>query len=238
MQKEPVVLVVDDEPDIRDLVAFHLERAGYTVLRASDGEQALGLLWDEEIDLLVLDLMMPGIGGLEVLKSVRENKRTEHLPVVLLTAKVTETDRIVGFELGTDDYVSKPFSVKELIARIKALLRRTHGINNDNTFEIPGFRVSFASHKMVVDGKTVEFSPKEFALLEYLFRRKNTVVSRDQILEKVWGMDSSVDDRVVDVNITRMREKMGNAKRLLKTVKGFGYMFDPEASTNKVAADS
>ncbi|OGS34854.1 MAG: hypothetical protein A2293_07005 [Elusimicrobia bacterium RIFOXYB2_FULL_49_7] len=226
MEYDPTILVVDDETDILDLVAFHLERAGFSVLKAKDGETALSILWDENVDLAILDLMLPGVSGLEVLKALRENKRTENLPVILLTAKTAEVDKIVGFELGTDDYVSKPFSVKELIARVKALLKRTGGFSGENGYAKLGFSVDFASHRIKSDGKTMEFSPKEFAILEYLFRRKDTVISREQILDKVWGMDAEVDDRVVDVNITRMREKMGQAKKIIRTVKGYGYMFD------------
>lgn len=225
MNREPVILVVDDEPDIRDLVSFHLERAGMTVFKAGDGESALSVLWDENIDLVVLDLMLPGLSGLEVLKTLRENKRTENLPVILLTAKTAEVDRIIGFELGTDDYMCKPFSVKELLARVKALLKRSSGLTGACTFACDGFSVNFSSHQIRIEGKPVEFSPKEFAILDYLFQRRNAVVSRDQLLEKIWGMEAEVDSRVVDVNITRMREKMGRAKRLLKTVKGYGYMF-------------
>ncbi len=230
MTNEPKILVVDDETDILDLVAFHLERAGLTVLKAKDGETALSILWDENVDLLVLDLMLPGVNGLEVLKTLRENKRTENLPVILLTAKTAEVDKIVGFELGTDDYVCKPFSVKELIARVKALLKRTTGFAGENAYAGEGFSVNFNSHRIKVDGKAVEFSPKEFAILEYLFHQRNKVIGRDQLLNKAWGMDSEVDDRVVDVNITRMREKMGRAKKLIKTVKGYGYMFDTSVS--------
>jgi len=226
MTNEPKILVVDDEADILDLVSFHLERAGFTVLKAKDGESAISILWDENIDLLVLDLMLPGLSGLEVLKSLRENKRTESLPVILLTAKTAEIDKIVGFELGTDDYVCKPFSVKELIARVRALLKRTSGFDNENTYAGEGLSVNFNSHRIKIDGKAVEFSPKEFAILEYLFRQRNKVIGRDQLLNKFWDMDAEVEDRVVDVNITRMREKMGRAKKLIKTVKGYGYMFD------------
>ncbi|MBL8029558.1 MAG: response regulator transcription factor [Fibrobacteres bacterium] len=229
MMTEPTVLVVDDEVDILELVSFHLERAGFNVLQAKDGETALSILWDENIDLVVLDLMLPGINGLEVLKNLRENKRTESLPVILVTAKTTEVDRIVGFDLGTDDYVCKPFSVKELIARVKALLKRSGSYGGENTFNAQGFSVNFTNHKIFVDMKPVEFSPKEFAILEYLYRNRNAVIGRDQILDKVWGMDTSVDDRVVDVNITRIREKMGVAKKIIRTVKGYGYIFDPDA---------
>lgn len=223
MVNDARILVVDDEADIRELVVFHLERAGFTVLQAGDGEKALSLLWDDPADLVVLDVMMPGLSGLEVLKTLREDKRTRALPVILLTAKTAEVDRIVGFEMGTDDYVCKPFSVKELVARVKALLKRSAG---DDAFSAMGLTVDFLSHRITVNGKPVEFSPREFGILEYLFRRKNKVAGRELILEKVWGLDAEVDARVVDVNVTRMREKMGGAKRLIKTVKGYGYMFD------------
>jgi two-component system alkaline phosphatase synthesis response regulator PhoP len=229
MKTEPNILVVDDEVDILELVSFHLERAGFNVLKAKDGETALSIVWDENIDLVVLDLMLPGMNGLEVLKSIKENKRTENIPVILLTAKTTEVDRIVGFELGTDDYVCKPFSVKELTARVKALLRRSSDYGGENSFIVEGFSVNFTNHKIYVEQKLVDFSPKEFALLELLYRSRNAVISREQILDKVWGMDASVDDRVVDVNITRIREKMGKAKKIIRTVKGYGYIFDPDA---------
>lgn len=226
MNQVPVILVVDDEADILDLVAFHLEQADYRVLKARDGETALSLLWDETVDLLVLDLMLPGLSGLEVLKTLRENSRTKKLPVILLTAKTAEVDKIIGFELGTDDYVCKPFSVKELMARIKALLKRASGRDGENAFSAQGFSINFSSHKCSFNGDAIELSPKEFGILEFLFRRRNQVVERELLLEKVWGQDAEMDLRVVDVNITRLREKMNTAKTLIKTVKGYGYMFD------------
>ncbi len=226
MNKMKKILIVEDETDIRELVAFHLEKEGFSALQASTGEAGLSMLWDENIDLVILDLMMPGVNGLEVLKAIRDNKRTMRLPVILLTAKATEVDKIIGFQLGTDDYVCKPFSVKELMVRIKALLRRTGGFTDESGFSVEGFSINFNSHKIFVDGRSVDFSPKEFGLFEYLYRNKNIVVGRGQLLDKVWGMDASVDERVVDVNITRLREKMDRAKKLIKTVKGYGYMFD------------
>ena len=146
----------------------------------------------------------------------------------MLTAKTTDVDKIIGFELGTDDYVTKPFSVKELVARVQALLKRTSGFDRAGTFAVKGFQVNFNSHKITADGKSIEFSPREFAILELLHRNLGNVLGRGQILEKVWGMDADVDERVVDVNITRMREKMGSAKDALKTVKGYGYRLDPD----------
>ncbi|MFH0920422.1 MAG: response regulator transcription factor [Fibrobacterota bacterium] len=227
MLKEPRILVVDDEKDIRELVVFHIERAGYTALQAGDGEAALSTLWDEAVDLVILDLMLPGQNGLEVLKTLRADPRTARLPVILLTAKTTEVDRIVGFEMGTDDYVTKPFSVKELIARVKALLRRSRGPEAGESYRSNGFTINFVSHLITLDGAPVEFSPREFALFELLYRNLGAVVGRGQILEQVWGLDAEVDERVVDVNITRLREKMGAAKAKLKTVKGYGYRLDP-----------
>ncbi|OGJ85741.1 MAG: hypothetical protein A2268_09060 [Candidatus Raymondbacteria bacterium RifOxyA12_full_50_37] len=226
MSQVPCILVVDDEADIRDLICFHVEKDGLKALTAGNGEAALSIIWDERIDLVILDLMMPGMNGLEVLQSVRENKRTAKLPVILLTAKATEVDKIIGFNLGADDYVTKPFSVKELIARVHSLLKRSMGFTREAVFSAHGLTVNFNSHKITVEEKPVEFSPKEFAIFECLYSSRNSVVDRIQILEKIWGMDTIVDERVVDVNITRMREKMGRAKSILKTVKGYGYMLD------------
>lgn len=230
MENYPNILIVDDEEDILDLIAYHLEKEDMRVLKAGDGEHALNLLWDEHVDLLILDLMLPGINGLEVLKTLRADTRTENLPVILLTAKTTEIDRIVGFELGTDDYICKPFSVKELMARVKALLKRAAGFSKDNVFRNEDIVINFQSHKITAGGKPVELTPREFAILAYLHKRRETVISRAQLLDKIWGMDSEVDDRAVDVNITRLRDKLGGAKKLIKTVKGYGYMFDTGAS--------
>jgi DNA-binding response OmpR family regulator len=230
MENYPNILIVDDEEDILDLIAYHLEKEEMRILKAKDGEHALNILWDEQVDLVILDLMLPGINGLEVLKTLRSDARTENLPVILLTAKTTEIDRIVGFELGTDDYICKPFSIKELVARVKALLKRAAGFLKDNVFSGHDIVINFQSHKITAAGKPVELTPREFAILAYLYRRRETVISRAQLLDKIWGMDSSVDDRAVDVNITRLREKLGRAKRLIKTVKGYGYMFDTGAS--------
>lgn len=228
MNQNPNILVVDDEEDILELVKYNLEKADYGVITASDGETALDLLWDENIDLVILDLMLPGINGLDVLKTLRNDKRTESIPVILLTAKTTEIDRIVGFELGTDDYVCKPFSVKELVVRTKALLKRSGWQDQDTVLEKGALYINFNKHKVTVEKHALDLSPKEFAILDYLFRKKDKVISREQLLEKIWGLDSTVDVRAVDVNIARLRDKLGKAKKVIKTVKGYGYMLDLE----------
>ena len=224
------ILVVDDEKDIVELVTFHLEQKGFSVLKAGDGETALSILFDENVDLLILDLMLPGMNGLEVLKSLREHPRIAGLPVILLTAKAAEVDKIVGFEMGTDDYLTKPFSVKELVARVEALLRRAGGFNREGAFSAMGFAVDFRSHKASVNGAPVELSPREFAILEFLHSHRGRVMSRRQILEKAFGMDAAAEERAVDVNLARLRDKMGPAKAALRTVKGYGYCLDPAAA--------
>lgn len=225
MTKQPVILVADDEEDILLLVEYHLKKAGYKVLTAPEGRTALDQIWDEKIDLVVLDIMMPEVDGLQVLKAIREDTRTRKMPVIMLTAKSSETDRIVGFELGADDYVCKPFSIKELVSRVKALLRRTGSSGDDGSFMGGVLTVHFESHQVKVTGSELELTPKEYGILEYLIRKKNTVLSREQILEEIWGMNSTVELRAVDVNIRRLREKLKEAAGAIKTIKGYGYIF-------------
>ncbi|MFH1761736.1 MAG: response regulator transcription factor [bacterium] len=226
MNQEPKILVVDDEEDILDLIRFHFEKADFKVISATNGESALDILWDEDIDLVVLDLMLPGINGLDVLKTLRNDDRTQNIPVILLTAKSTEIDRIVGFELGTDDYVCKPFSVKEVVARTRALLKRAGWQDRDSILQTGELYINFNKHKVKVDDKQLELSPKEFAILDYLYRKRDKVISREHLLERIWGFDSTAGTRAVDVNIARLRDKLGSAKHFIKTVKGYGYMMD------------
>ncbi|MFP4520665.1 MAG: response regulator [Fibrobacterota bacterium] len=226
MNKDPSILVVDDEEDILELVAYNLERSENKVFKAKDGESALDTLWDENIDLVILDVMLPGMNGLDVLRTMRDDPRTESIPVILLTAKSTEIDKIVAFELGTDDYICKPFSVKELVVRSRAILKRVHGYDKNVIFTKGDLQVNFNKHKIMVKDQVLNLSPKEFAILEYLYKKRDKVMSRDDILEKIWGMDSTVDIRTVDVNITRLRDKLGPVKKILKTVKGYGYILD------------
>ncbi|NPV03815.1 MAG: phosphate regulon transcriptional regulator PhoB [Syntrophaceae bacterium] len=227
----PRILIVDDEKDIVDLVAYNLEKEGYEVLKALDGEKALALVRAKRPDLVVLDLMLPGIQGLEVCKRLRRDAETAAVPIIMLTAKGEELDKILGLEVGADDYVTKPFGVKELVARIRAVLRRSAAgarPEKPEVFEFKGLRIDMRSYEVTVDGRRVTLSPTEFKLLRFLSQNPGRVYSRDQILDKVWGDESFVEPRTVDVHIRRLRsqiERDENSPAYILTVRGIGYKF-------------
>ena len=227
----PRILIVDDEKDIVDLVAYNLEKEGYEVLKALDGEKALALVRAKKPALVVLDLMLPGIQGLEVCKRLRRDAETASVPIIMLTAKGEELDRVIGLEVGADDYVTKPFSVKELVARVKAVLRRSGaGGQPDGTevFEFKGLRIDMKSYEVTVGGRRVTLSPTEFKLLRFLSQNPGRVYSRDQILDRVWGDESFVEPRTVDVHVRRLRaqiEEDENSPTYIVTVRGVGYKF-------------
>jgi two-component system, OmpR family, alkaline phosphatase synthesis response regulator PhoP len=227
----PKILVVDDEKDIVDLVAYNFEKEGYEVLKAYDGEGAIRVARSEKPDMIVLDLMLPGIQGLEVCKEIRRNADTAGIPVIMLTARGEELDKVIGLEVGADDYVTKPFSVKELVARVKAVLRRADARKMPGTaeiFEFKGLRIDFASYEVTVDGKKVSISRTEFNLLRFLSSNPGRVYSREQILDKVWGDESFVEPRTVDVHVRRLRaqiERDENNPHYIVTVRGVGYKF-------------
>jgi phosphate regulon transcriptional regulator PhoB len=225
------ILIVDDEKDIVELIAYNLEQEGFTVLRAYDGQAAWETVKTEKPNLAVLDLMLPGISGLEVCKLIRRHRETESLPVIMVTAKSDQVDKILGLELGADDYMTKPFHVRELIARIRAVLRRSEGRKDHDlpeTFIYRGLEIDFPSCTVTVDGKKVGMSSREFKLLQFLTRRPGRVYSRDQLLEHVWGDETFVEPRTVDVHISRLRaviEKDKENPRYILTVRGIGYKF-------------
>ena len=225
------ILVVDDEKDIVDLVAYNLEKEGYETLKALDGESALRLIRTKSPDLVVLDLMLPGIQGLEICKRIRKDPETAAIPIIMLTAKGAEIDRVIGLEVGADDYVTKPFSVKELLARIKAVLRRTEirsTADQAEVSEFKGLRIDTRSYEVTVDGKRVDLSPTEFKLLKFLSRNPGRVYSREQILDQVWGDDAFVEPRTVDVHIRRLRSRIERDESrpdYIVTVRGAGYKF-------------
>lgn len=227
----PRILMVDDEKDIVDLVAYNLEKEGYETLKALDGEKALQLVRTKTPDLVVLDLMLPGIQGLEVCKRIRKDPETASIPIIMLTAKGAEIDKIVGLELGADDYITKPFSVKELLARIKAVLRRSEArraAGQAEVFEFKGLHINFKSYEVTVDGKRVDLSPTEFRLLKFLSRNPGRVYSREQILDRVWGDEAFVEPRTVDVHIRRLRSRIEHDESspdYIVTVRGAGYKF-------------
>jgi len=220
------ILVVDDEPDLLELVRFTLDRAGFRVETAASGEEALSRLRRSVPDLLVLDLMLPDLSGEEVCRRVRGDPGLSGLPVIMLTAKSEEVDRVVGFELGADDYVTKPFSPRELVLRVKALLRRSYeAAASSAPLERGPLRLDPERHRCAVDGEEVELTAKEFQLLEVLMRRPGRVMTREKLLDEVWGSDIAVTSRTIDTHLKRLREKLGAAADLIQTVRGLGYRF-------------
>jgi phosphate regulon transcriptional regulator PhoB len=225
------ILIVDDEKDLVDLMVYNLEREGFQTLRAYDGETALKLAVSKKPDLIILDLMLPGVQGMEVCKKIRQNPETAAMPIIMLTAKGEEIDKVLGLEFGADDYVTKPFSVKEMMARIKAVLRRMepHGTKEkDEIFEFKELRIDFRSYEVFLGNRKLELSPTEFKLLKFLSHHPGRVYSRDQILDAVWSDESFVEPRTVDVHIRRLRaqiEKDAEEPQYIITVRGVGYKF-------------
>jgi two-component system alkaline phosphatase synthesis response regulator PhoP len=222
-------MVIDDEKNIRELIKFNLENAGYEVVLVGDGQAGLDRL-DETFDLIVLDLMLPGIDGLTFCRKVRTNNSTGYIPIIMLTAKGEEVDRIIGLEMGADDYLTKPFSPRELLARIKAILRRVNTlevekVGNENISPIKRgqLELDIQSHEVSVNGELLELTPKEFDLLKLLLLNEGKVLTRDLLLQKIWGYEYAGDTRTVDVHIRRLRQKIG--EDFIITVRGVGYKF-------------
>lgn len=222
------VLVVDDEPDIRDLVVFHLEREGFRVRTARTGADALKQVKTSAPDLIILDLMLPELDGLEVCRRLRHDPATSFIPVIMLTAKGDEVDRVVGLEIGADDYVTKPFSPKELVARIRAILRRSRPGAGPSVFSIGALRVDVGKHIVAVGEREVPLTAKEFDLLRALIEARGRVLSREVLLDRVWGYARAgeIESRTVDVHVRRLRQKLGAEVRRILTVKNVGYRFE------------
>ena len=222
------VLVVEDEPDIRSLIVHHLERDGFRCRAVASGPEALSAVRTAVPDLVVLDLMLPGMDGLEVCRRLRASVAT--LPIIMLTAKADEVDRIVGLELGADDYVVKPFSPKELVARVRAVLRRAGRRDVTHPLTAGGISLDPERHHVTVDGAAVALTPKEFELLQTLMEAAGRVLSREHLLNHVWGYARAdeVESRTVDVHVRRLRAKLGAAGSRIATVKTIGYRFDAE----------
>ncbi len=220
------ILVVDDEPDAVELVAFNLKAAGFDVITAEDGESALTKARTFAPDLVVLDVMLPAVDGLEVCKIMRRDPATSGLPIIMLTAKAGEIDRVLGLELGADDYMTKPFSPRELVLRIKNLLtRRQAPSEKPDHFQFAELTIDVPRHLVQVGDKRVDLTPTEFKLLTVLAERRGRVQSRERLLQDVWDYDSLVDTRTVDTHVRRLREKLADAARFLDTVRGVGYRF-------------
>ena len=224
------VLVVEDEPDIRNLIVHHLTRDGFRCDTAGNGTEALTRLRKGLPDLVVLDLMLPGIDGLEVCRRVRADPTTAALPIIMLTAKADEVDRVVGLELGADDYLAKPFSPKELVARVRAVLRRARPTETARPLAVGPVSLDPARHAVSVSGRAVELTPKEFDLLHALLAAAGRVLTREHLLNRVWGYAHAdmIESRTVDVHIRRLRSKLGDAERRIATIKGVGYRFEKE----------
>ncbi len=221
------ILVIDDEKNIRDLIKYNLEQEGFEVLVAEDGEKGLDQL-TSEVDLIILDLMLPGIDGLEVCRKIKKNDLLAQIPIIMLTARGEEVDKVVGLEIGADDYMVKPFSPRELLARIRAVLRRIDIPPKNTSAEknrLTGgdLTINLKSHEVKVGGEKINLTPKEFDLLRLLVANKNNVFSRESLLEKVWDYSYGGTTRTVDVHIRRLRSKIGEQK--IETVRGVGYKF-------------
>ena len=218
-----LVMVIEDEKAIRDLVRYNFERAGYRVSTASDGEAGLKDIFASRPDVVVLDLMLPGQSGLEILRELRGEPLTRDIPVIVLTARGAEMDKLLGFENGADDYLTKPFGVRELIARVKALLRRSKPERGETVIEAGALRVDPAAREARFRDRLLELTPREFDLLAFLARHPGRVLSRDELLRKVWGYNYVGETRTVDVHIRRLRQKLGEAEPVIETVTGAGY---------------
>lgn len=225
------VLIVEDERDIRDLVVLHLQRDGYQVSTAGSGEEALLQVKQSPPDVVLLDLMLPGMSGLEVCRRLRQEQGTATLPILMLTAKADEVDRVVGLEMGADDYVVKPFSPKELVARVHALLRRSRPAPEAAPVTFGALTIDPGTHRASVGGKVVPLTPKEFDLLRALVEARGRVLSREFLLDRVWAYARAdeIESRTVDVHVRRLRVKLGAEGRRILTVKSVGYRFDPDA---------
>jgi len=225
MSKERI-LIVDDEADIVELVRYNLEKEGYTTLVAFSGEEALAMAAEKMPDLVVLDLMLPGIDGLEVTRQIRSNEKTVGIPIVMLTAKGEETDIVTGLELGANDYISKPFSPRELVARIRGILRRRITTDRKESLTMVGpLAIDHGRHRVTLDGKPLELTFSEFQALSFLAAKKGWVFTRGQIVDAVHGVNYAVTERSVDVTIAGLRKKMGTCAGFIETVRGVGYRF-------------
>ncbi len=228
---EEIILVVEDELHIRELISFNLKSKGYNILEADNGISALKIIKSQKPDLVLLDLMLPGMDGFEVCKEVRRELDICDIPIIMLTAKGEEFDRVLGLELGADDYITKPFSVRELLARVKAVLRRTSlkAVSNNLTFG--NIIIDFEKHEVIKAGVRVDLTLKEFELLEMLVKNKGRVLTRELLLDKIWGYEYIGETRTVDVHIRHLRQKIEDDDknpRYIETIRGVGYRFNLE----------
>ena len=220
----PTILIVEDELDLQQILAYNLEHAGYTVRVAGTGRDALRLAQEEPPQLVLLDLMLPDMPGTQICKQLKEDPRTQAVPVVMLTARGEESDRVLGFELGADDYVVKPFSVRELLLRTQAILRR-HAVPADDVLAVRELRLDRAAHRVWAEEREIKLTALEFRLLQLLLEERGRVLTRGLLLEKVWNIDAEITTRTVDTHVKRLREKLGSSGDYIETVRGVGYRF-------------
>ena len=221
----PKILVVEDEPNQVELIEFNLNSEGYEVIVAQDGEEALDLAEEETPDLILLDWMLPKVSGIEVCRQLRRSKMTREIPIVMLTARSEESDKIRGLDIGADDYITKPYSIKELLARVRAAMRRPAASVISDQMTVGKIVVDLQKHLVAIDGLQVNLGPTEYRLLVTLMQSPERVFSRNQLLDNVWGISADVDTRTVDVHVARLRKviEVGANKNIIRTVRGFGY---------------
>ena len=221
----PKILVVEDEPNQVELIEFNLNSEGYEVIVAQDGEEALNLAEEENPDLILLDWMLPKVSGIEVCRQLRRSKMTREIPIVMLTARSEESDKIRGLDIGADDYITKPYSIKELLARVRAAMRRPAASVISDQLTVGKIVVDLQKHLVAIDGLQVNLGPTEYRLLVTLMQSPERVFSRNQLLDNVWGISADVDTRTVDVHVARLRKviEVGANKNIIRTVRGFGY---------------
>lgn len=225
------VLIVDDESAIREMIAVALEMADYRVLEADNAQSAHALIVDDQPDLLLLDWMMPGTSGIELARRLKREETTAELPIILLTAKSEEDNKILGLEAGADDYITKPFSPRELVARLKAVLRRTTPRGIEDAVEVEGLTLDPASHRVSAHGQSLEIGPTEYRLLQFFMTHQERAYTRSQLLDQVWGGNVYVEERTVDVHIRRLRKALGDRyDHLIQTVRGTGYRFSTKVA--------
>jgi len=222
------ILIVEDDPDIRELLRFNLEKAGYTLFLAEDGEKALTLARKHSPDIILLDLMLPGVDGLEVCRTLKKDPELQRIPVIMVTAKGEELDRVVGLELGADDYVVKPFSLREVVLRIRKILDRGERQTAPSILKADPLVLDLDAHTARLDDQFLELTATEFRLLTYLLRHRGRVQTREMLLDRVWGYSFEGYARTIDTHIRRVRKKMGEAQNLIETVRGVGYRFQAQ----------
>lgn len=226
------ILIIEDEPAIREMIAFALRTQSYQPICVQDGKEALQAIADKIPDLILLDWMLPGMSGIELVKRFRKEEKTKDVPIIMLTAKGEEADRLTGFEQGADDYVVKPFSARELLARIKAVLRRSRETEDDGSIQMGRMRLDASQQKLLVGAESVHIGPTEYRLLHFFMSHANRIYTRNQLLDYVWGGTSDIEDRTVDVHIRRLRKALEpyQLDSLIETVRGTGYRFSDAQS--------